>query len=642
MPLLETKGAASAQGFGEFLQQGSVNYIEDVFSTFLYTGNASTQTITNGIDLSTKGGMVWIKNRSLGGTNNALQDTVRGRNNILFSNDAVENQAYSTSINSFNTTGFTLGSENLTNQTSQNFVSWTFREQPKFFDVVTYTGTGSATTIAHNLESVPGCIIVKRTNSARDWAVYHRSLGATQGIYLNSSGAAFSSLTALWNGTTPTSTVFSVGANADVNGSGSTYVAYLFAHNAGGFGLSGTDNVISCGSYTGAAGPLSVNLGYEPQWVLIKCTSTAGTDWVLQDTMRGMSLISDQYLQINTAGAENSISIGLIYPNANGFTISDTGYGSWNVSGRTYIYIAIRRGPMKVPTSGTSVFNPAYGTNVSGSFDTSFPVDMGVYSGASISNGAYWSSRLTASRYLASFNTNAEGTFGTTQPWDRMEDWYATADNRFIGWGFRRAPGFFDVVCYTGTGSATTQAHNLGVAPELMIVKRRNISDDWSCYSAGTGATNYLRLDTTQASLSGSTRWNNTAPTSSVFTIGTDSSVNANTSTYVAYLFASCPGVSKVGSYTGTGALQTVNCGFTGGARFVLIKRTDSTGDWYVYDSARGISSGNDPYLLLNSTAAEVTGTNYVDTDSTGFKVTAAAPAGLNANGGSFVFLAIA
>jgi hypothetical protein len=110
----------------------------------------------------------------------------------------------------------------------------------------------------------------------------------------------------------------------------------------------------------------------------------------------------------------------------------------------------------------------------------------------------------------------------------------------------------------------------------------------------------------------------------------------------VGYLFASCPGVSKVGSYTGTGTTQTINCGFTGGARFVLIKRTNSTGDWYVWDSARGIIPANDPYLLLNSTAAEVTGTDYIDTTSVGFEITSTAPAAINANGGTFIFLAIA
>jgi hypothetical protein len=88
--------------------------------------------------------------------------------------------------------------------------------------------------------------------------------------------------------------------------------------------------------------------------------------------------------------------------------------------------------------------------------------------------------------------------------------------------------------------------------------------------------------------------------------------------------------------------LQTVNCGFTGGVRFVLIKRTDSGGDWFLYDSARGISSSNDPYLILNTSDSEDTSTNYVDTTSVGFQVTAAAPAGLNANGGTYIFLAIA
>ena len=111
---------------------------------------------------------------------------------------------------------------------------------------------------------------------------------------------------------------------------------------------------------------------------------------------------------------------------------------------------------------------------------------------------------------------------------------------------------------------------------------------------------------------------------------------------FVAYLFATLAGVSKVGSYTGTGALQNIDCGFSASARFILIKRTDSTGDWYVYDSARGISSSNDPYLLMNSSAAEVTNTNYVDAYSTGFTITAAAPAAINASGGSFIFLAIA
>jgi hypothetical protein len=175
-----------------------------------------------------------------------------------------------------------------------------------------------------------------------------------------------------------------------------------------------------------------------------------------------------------------------------------------------------------------------------------------------------------------------------------------------------------------------------------MIVKTRGTSNFWYVYSAPTGNTKRLLLDQTNGAAVDNP-WNNTSPTASVFTvIGSNDGVNFSGHTYVAYLFATVAGVSKVGSYTGTGTTQQVNCGFTAGSRFVLIKRTDSTGDWYVWDSARGIVAGNDPYLLLNSTAAEVTGTDYVDTYSAGFEISSTAPAAINANGGSFIFLAIA
>ena len=117
---------------------------------------------------------------------------------------------------------------------------------------------------------------------------------------------------------------------------------------------------------------------------------------------------------------------------------------------------------------------------------------------------------------------------------------------------------------------------------------------------------------------------------------------NASSYTYIAYLFASLDGISKVGSYTGTGSNVNVDCGFTAGSRFILIKRTDSSGDWYVWDTERGIVSGNDPYLLLNSDAAEVTNTDYIDPLNAGFTVTSSAPAALNASGGTYLFLAIA
>jgi hypothetical protein len=215
------------------------------------------------------------------------------------------------------------------------------------------------------------------------------------------------------------------------------------------------------------------------------------------------------------------------------------------------------------------------------------------------------------------------------------------AGSSHIAHSFRRAPGFFDVVCYTGTGANRTITHNLGVVPEMMIVKMRSGVEDWGVYTAATGNTGSLRLNTTGTLIVQSVVWNNTSPTASVFSVGTNSMVNANGSTYVAYLFASCPGVSKVGNYTGNGSSQTINCGFTGGARFFLVKRTDSTGDWWVYDSARGIVSSSDPALRLNSTAAGVTSADAVDTDSTGLIVNQESTCNINVNGATYIYLGI-
>jgi len=286
MPLQATSGAASYDAFG-----GGVpvipNYIEEVFSTWLYTGNGSTQTITNGIDLSTKGGLVWIKIRGTSVQDHALYDTARTARYKLRSNSASGQSDTGTGTNkdfaSFNSNGFSLGTpfySDDVNGTSYPYVSWTFREQPKFFDVVTYTGTGSNRTISHSLGSVPACIMVKRTDTTGAWQVYHRSLANTEYLVLNTTAAKATGATR-WNSTTPTSSVFSLGTDATVNASGGTYVAYIFAHDAGGFGLTGTDNVISCGSYTGngsATGP-SITLGYEPQWVLVKSSTVAGSLW---------------------------------------------------------------------------------------------------------------------------------------------------------------------------------------------------------------------------------------------------------------------------------------------------------------------------------------------------------------------------
>jgi hypothetical protein len=219
---------------------------------------------------------------------------------------------------------------------------------------------------------------------------------------------------------------------------------------------------------------------------------------------------------------------------------------------------------------------------------------------------------------------------------------YSTTD--YTGYMFKRATGFMDVVAYEWNGTATRDVvHGLTVAPELYIVKRRNSSSlGWyAWHSAFAGTNSSIVLNTTAAKATTGI-FTTSDPTSSTFPVANDGSVNASGGTYITYLFATLAGISKVGSYTGTGADLNVSCGFTAGARFILIKRSDSAGDWYVWDSLRGISAGNDPYFFLNDTAAEVTGTDYVDPLNAGFTVTSNASSTVNVNGGTYIFLAIA
>jgi hypothetical protein len=631
----------------------AANFIEDVFSTWLYTGNGSGQTITNGIDLAGRGGLVWMKSRS-GATDHVLYDTARSAANFypaLSSNTTGSNTIYTGGLNQFLANGFTIGSFSNINANTATYASWTFREQPRFFDIVTYTGNGANRTIAHNLGSVPGAIFVKRTDNTGDWQVYHRSLLNINYMVLNSTAAVAADSTR-WNNTAPTSSVFSVGTNATVNANGGTYVAYLFASDAGGFGATGADNVISCGAYTGngsATGPV-VTLGYEPQWLLVKRTDSAG-DWNLIDNMRGFVVGgTDAELNPNLFNAESTGTF--VTPTATGFQINTTDAG-YNASGSNYIYIAIRRGPMRTPTTGTSVFSPIATNNPTGTnITTNFPIDFQISTIRNATTFAFAVDRLRGvstnstgyANVLVPQLTDAEsGGPGGGLFWGStgFQTPTARASSDAIYWNFRRAPGFFDEVCYTGTGVARTVAHNLGVAPELMIVKSRSAVDYWFVYASGIGSAAYLFLDLPNSLSTNFVIWDNTAPTSSVFYVGAS---NANTSSvnYVAYLFASCPGVSRVGSYTGTGATQVINCGFAAGARFVLIKRTNAPGDWYVWDSARGIVAGNDPYLLLNSTAAEVTTTDWVDTAASGFELSNAAGNLVNTNGATYIFLAIA
>jgi len=351
---------------------GDATYVDDVFSTTLYTATGSSLPLTTGQDLDAEGGMVWGKSRSSGSYNHAVVDSARGVDGTgnyksLYPNltdaEYSPGSAANAVATSFNSNGLTLGNNANTNTASETQVAWTFRKAPGFFDVVTWTGDGTASRdISHSLGSTPGFIAVKRIDSATDWYCWHRSistgnLSSNNLLILNSSNLQTNLGTVLG---TASSTTFEVGGDSSVNASGGTYVAYVFAHDDQSFGTNSDEAIINCGSFTvdsfGRIQP--VNLNFEPQFLILKMSS-ANSNWFMYDTMRGLPVKDGAplvNLSANWTGAEqteaatnNTVSI-----TATGFT-QGNGFGPLNANS-TGVYIAIRR-PNKPATSASEVFN---------------------------------------------------------------------------------------------------------------------------------------------------------------------------------------------------------------------------------------------------------------------------------------------
>lgn len=620
-------------------------YVDDVFSAYTYTGNGSTQTITNGIDLAGKGGLVWMKQRT-GANGHNVYDTTQGATNKLATNEVNASSAVPTGLTAFSSSGFSLGAFAETNLNSSSFVSWSFRNADKFFShtSVVKSGGSNATVSFPGLETL-GMVAVKRTDSTGSWYVWHRSLTAGNLLYLEQTTAEVTLGHITVSGTTVT---LVNGVIAD-----GTYIVYAWAHD------SASDGIIQCGTYTGngsSIGPV-ITLGWEPQYVLIKKYS-ATENWAVYDISRGIPYSGDDAILIaNGASAESG------YAGQSDINLLPTGFQLTAVSGRindnsqTYIYLAIRR-PNKPPTVGAQVYNAIARTGTGAAATVTgvgFAPDLSIICNrATFDPGRFAVDRLRGATQSSRTHTpGVEQTLGTTEGrlyYDVMDGIALSADSagytnysaqNYINHFFKRAPGFFDEVCDTGTGAAHTIAHNLTVAPELMIRKGRSGATQWEVWHSAIANTEKLILNSTAAKATDTTAWNSTSPTASVFTVGTGASVNTNTATYVTYLFATLSGISKCGSYTGNGTTQNIEMGFTTGARFFLVKATSTTGSWWIFDSTRGVVSSFDPALQLNSTAAEITSADAVDPDASGIIVNQEATCSINASGVSYVYLAI-
>jgi hypothetical protein len=328
-----------------------------------YTGAAGTQTIS-GINYSPD--FVWIKSRNIA-DQHCLFDTVRGTLARLQSNSTNAESSLNQygSLTAFNSDGFTLtagssGSDQ-THGSGNTYVAWTWdagsstvtntdgsitsqvRANPSAgFSVVTWTGTLAAATIGHGLGSVPKFIIVKnRDSSIVDWRVYHGSLGADEGLYLNKIDGKVTGRNDWWNNTRPTSTLFSVANDTGVNGINDAMVAYCFAP---------VEGYSAFGSYTGNGstdGPF-VYTGFRPRWVMIKRTDLVSTTigWRIMDTARMPSNTGDigPVLAADSTGAENQYSVVDLLSNSFKVRVTD---GNLNVNGGTYIYAAFAENPFK-------------------------------------------------------------------------------------------------------------------------------------------------------------------------------------------------------------------------------------------------------------------------------------------------------
>ena len=333
----------------------TINKSSDYFVTNLWTGNDTAQTIT-GIPFAPD--FVWIKNRSAA-ESHTLVNTVIGANNFLKSNAASANNTNSEFLKSFTSDGYTLGNADEVNNGSNNIVGWNWKANGQGssntdgsinttytsanttsgFSIVQYTGTGANATVGHGLGISPKMIILKQTNTSKDWMIYHKytnpnGTGSQYYLHLNSSDGKASNAT-MWQNTDPTSSLFSLGSSSNVNGSSDTYIAYCFAEVQG---YSKISSYVGNGNVDGSF----IHTGFKPAYVIAKRTDGA-SNWNQFDNKRFGFNVKNPLLYPNLTNAEaDDVFIDLL---SNGFKWRTTN-GDINASGGSYIYMAFAEAPL--------------------------------------------------------------------------------------------------------------------------------------------------------------------------------------------------------------------------------------------------------------------------------------------------------
>jgi hypothetical protein len=334
------------------------------FQAALYTGNSSNNhDIVNTGNSDLQPDLIWHQGRSIA-VGGYLNDSTRGTNKYIYSflTNAEGNVTYY--ITNYNTDGFEVGTgDNAFNKTSQNYVAWQWKANggttssntdggttstvqantDAGFSIVTWTGTGSATTLGHGLGVAPSMILVKNRTTAVDWAIYHTGLtDAGYVIALNNDDGQVDSGTNRWNHTDPTSSVFSVGSGQQTNQNTNNMVAYCFAEKQG---YSKIGKYIGNGNADGAF----VYTGFKPAFILFKQISANGNGWFLIDNKRDPDNGSqEKYLRADESGAEGTAS-KILDMYSNGFKLRNAD-SAINGAGHTYIYMAFAENPFVTST----------------------------------------------------------------------------------------------------------------------------------------------------------------------------------------------------------------------------------------------------------------------------------------------------
>ncbi len=630
-----------------------------------YDGTATNVTYEYGLGFTPD--FVWIKGRT-SADNNFIFDSTRG-DSVTMNTNLQAPQYADTGITSFDTGGFTLGSGAGENRNGDDYVAWCLKANGG--TTTTGTGTGGVSSVTHQLnsdagfcitkftvpsasggpttthglDSTPDFIIMKRITAVeQSWWVWHNSFtSGNDYLQLQTTGAKGSSVN-VWNGTAPDATKVTLGA---WNLQGDDYIMYAFKN---------VDGFSKFGSYTGTGGNLIVETGFEPAFLMVKRTDAANYDWYILDNKRNPVDYRNTILRANSTDADATVTNGDIDVKflSNGFAFDDipTSSGGFNASGGTYIYMAFAADPdTEAPTVANSFSTVTYDGNGGTQSIDGLGFAPNLVWIKQRGGGTWHNIQDTINGATKHLYTNATNALDTTSNGLTSFDsdgftlgggnGFNGSGQNMVAWAWKaddneptintegsidslvsaNANAGFSIVKYEGNGtSGATIGHGLSAAPDMVIAKGLSGSaTSWWVQHTSLTSGYVLELNGTAAEANWTSPYNNTAASSTVVTLG-NGDTNRSGETQILYCFHSVSGYSKFGSYTGNGTSQSITgLGFQ--PDFVLVKSTNATGVWFLWDSVR-LSSGDHTGLYANDPRAEtVWPSSQFDIVSTGFTV---------------------